>query len=330
MKAAIFGSSRSNSVRPLQLEDVPEPPFIAGHLKLRVRACGACRTDLHIIKGELPARRQRLIPGHQIVGEIVDGATDEFPLGMRVGVGWMGGVDETCPYCEAGAENLCDTPVYTGYTVDGGYAEYAMVRSDFAFPLPDSLDDVHAAPLLCAGIVGYRSLRVAGVEPGDRVGLFGSGSSAHLAISVLRALHCEVYVSTGSAAHRELAATLGATWVGSQHALPPVALDRAITFGPGGDLVTGALGSLRKGGVVAINALRPDRMPEFDHHELLWNERQIRSVTNYTRKNAIDFLQIAADIGLKPKVTVFPLDKVNEALAAIQDEEVAGSVVVVP
>jgi propanol-preferring alcohol dehydrogenase len=285
---------------------------------------------LHIVEGELPPKQLRLIPGHQIVGEVIEGATDEIPMGTRVGVSWLGGTDGTCPYCLRGLENLCDSPTFTGYTVAGGYAEYAFARADFVFPLPDALDDLHAAPLLCAGIIGFRSLRVAGVEPGERVGLFGFGASAHLAIAVLRAWKCEVYVSTRGKSHRELAASLGATWVGSEAEKPPVELDRAVTFAPSGDVVVAALGSLRKGGVVAINAIHLDRMPQFDYDTLLWGERQLRSVTNMTRADARDFLALAAQIGLKPKVTVFPLDQANEALLAVKNNAVDGAAVITP
>jgi alcohol dehydrogenase, propanol-preferring len=185
MKAAVLTSTEEISKRPLRLEQVPQPQVRAGDVLLRVRACGICRTDLHIAEGELPPRNQKIIPGHQIVGEILEGATPELPPGTRVGVSWIGGVDGTCWYCQHGMENLCDSPTFTGYTVDGGYAEYAAARADFVFPLPEALDDLHAAPLLCAGIIGFRSLRVAGVEHGERVGLFGFGASAHLAITVM-------------------------------------------------------------------------------------------------------------------------------------------------
>jgi propanol-preferring alcohol dehydrogenase len=297
---------------------------------LRVRACGVCRTDLHIVEGDLPPKQPRIIPGHQIVGEIVDGATSELPVGSRVGVSWLGGTDGTCAYCKRGEENLCDAPTFTGYTVAGGYAEYAFARADFVYPLPEALDDLHAAPLLCAGIIGFRSLRVAGVAPGERVGLFGFGASAHLAIAVLHAWKCEVYVSTRGKSHRNLAASLGATWVGSETEKPPVELDRAITFAPSGDVVIAALGSLRKGGVVAINAIHLDRIPQFDYDSLLWGERQLRSVTNMTRADARDFLALAAQIGLKPKVTMFPLDQANEALLAVKNDAVDGAAVIVP
>ena len=271
-----------------------------------------------------------LIPGHQIVGDIIDGATAESPLGTRVGVSWMGGVDGDCPYCNRGLENLCDRPVFTGYTVDGGYAEYAAARRDFVYQLPSELDDLHAAPLLCAGIIGFRSLRVAEVQPGDRVGLYGFGASAHLAIAVLHSWNCEVYVSTRGASHRQLAASLGAKWVGSETDQPPVELDRAVTFAPSGDVVIAALSRLRKGGVVAINAIHLDRIPQFDYDRLLWGERQIRSVANMTRADARDFLKIAADIRLQPQVTVFPLSQVNDALAAVKNDAIDGAAVIVP
>jgi len=325
LKAAILRSAKQS----LQIEEVPKPQSALGQVFLRVRACGVCRTDLHIVDGELPAKKMPLIPGHQIVGIVEDGATPELPRGTRVGVSWMGGVDGSCPYCRRGLENLCDSPVFTGYTVNGGYAEYAAARSDFVYPLPPELDDLHAAPLLCAGIIGFRSLRVAGVEPGDRVGLFGFGASAHLAIAVLHSWKCEVYVSTRGASHRQLAESLGATWVGNENDKPPVALDRAVTFAPSGDVVIAALSSLRKGGVVAINAVHLDRIPEFDYDRLLWGERQIRSVANMTRADARDFLKIAADIRLQPKVTVFTLDQANEALAAVRNDAINGAAVIV-
>ena len=329
MKAAILAAPGPISEHPLQIVDVADPRVRSGHVLLRVRACGVCRTDLHIVEGELPPKQLRIIPGHQIVGEVIDGASADIPLGTRVGVSWVGGTDGTCPYCLKGLENLCDSPTFTGYTVAGGYAEYAFARGDFVFPLPDSIDDLHAAPLLCAGIIGFRSLRVAGVERGERVGLFGFGASAHLAIAVLRAWKCEVYVSTRGRSHRELAASLGAAWVGSETE-KPVELDRAITFAPSGDVVIAALSSLRKGGVVAINAIHLDRVPQFDYDTLLWGERQIRSVANMTRADARDFLTLAAEIGLRPKVTVFSLDQANEALMAVRRDAVDGAAVIVP
>jgi propanol-preferring alcohol dehydrogenase len=323
LKAAILKSPGDVLKRPLSTEEVPRPQPGAGQVLLRVRACGVCRTDLHVVEGELPPVRNRVIPGHQIVGDIVDG-------GARVGVSWIGGVDGSCPYCRRGKENLCDSPVFTGYTMDGGYAEYAVARADFIFPLPPTLDDMHAAPLLCAGIIGFRSLRVAGVEPGEDVGLFGFGSSASLTIAVLQAWNCKVYVSTRGESHRKLAVSLGADWVGSENEKPPVQLDRAITFAPSGNVVVAALASLRKGGVVAINAIHLDRIPQFDYDSLLWGERQIRSVANMTRADARDFLELAGKIGIKPNVTVFSLDQANEALAAVKKDAIDGAAVIVP
>lgn len=329
MRAAILTSPDNISRRPLRIEQVPQPSAAATQVLLRVRACGVCRTDLHIVEGELPALRKRLIPGHQIVGEIVEGGTPEIPVGARAGVSWIGGIDGKCWYCQHGLENLCDAATFTGYSVDGGYAEYSLARSDFIFPLPDTLDDLHAAPLLCAGVIGFRSLRVAGVEHGERVGLFGFGASAHLAIAVLQAWRCEVYVSTRGESHRLLAESLGATWVGNENQKPPVELDRAVTFAPSGDVVVAALGSLRKGGVVAINAIHLDRIPEFDYDRLLWGERQLRSVANMTRSDARDFIQIAAEINLRPKVTAFSLDQANEALDAVKRDAIDGAAVLV-
>jgi propanol-preferring alcohol dehydrogenase len=330
VKAAVLRPSNSPGEPTLRIEDAPMPILTDGHLLVRVLACGVCRTDLHILEGDLPLIHQPLIPGHQIVGKIVDGATPELPLGMRVGVSWIGGTDGTCPFCRRGEENLCDNPTFTGYTIDGGYAEYALVRSDFVFPLPAGLDNTRVAPLLCAGIIGFRSLRVAGTQPGERVGLFGFGASASLAIAVLRHWNCEVYVSTRGEAHRQMAGSLGATWVGKEDEKPPVQLDRAITFAPSGAVVVSALSSLRKGGIVAINAIHLDQMPAFDYDKLLWGERQIRSVANMTRQDARDFLSLAAEIGIQPQVQVFPLDQANAALQAVKHETADGPVVIVP
>jgi alcohol dehydrogenase, propanol-preferring len=330
MKAAVLHEPGSISKRPLQISEVPQPEVQPGQVLLRVRACGVCRTDLHIVEGELPVRLKALIPGHQIVGDVVAGATPELPVGTRVGVSWIGGTDGTCWYCLHHVENLCDSPTFTGYTVNGGYADYALARADFVFPLPAALDDLHAAPLLCAGIIGFRALRVAGVQHRENVGLFGFGASAHLAIAVLKAWGCKVYVSTRGESHRRLAGSLGAEWVGSENDKPPVALDRAITFAPSGDVVIAALASLRKGGVVAINAIHLDRIPQFDYDSLLWGERQLRSVTNMTRDDARDFLRIADEIGLRPKVTAFPLDQANEALLAVKNDVIDGAAVIIP
>ena len=329
MKAAVLSSPREVSQRPLEIRQIPQPKPGAGQVLLRVRACGVCRTDLHIVEGELPPKLPQVVPGHQIVGEVAGGATSELPLGTRVGVSWMGGTDRTCWYCKHGMENLCDAPTFTGYSVNGGYAEYAVARADWVYALPAALDDLHAAPLLCAGIIGFRSLRVAGVQPGERVGLFGFGASAHLALPVLHAWKCKVFVSTRGESHRKLAQSLGAEWVGSEQEKPPVELDRAVTFAPSGDVVVTALSSLRKGGVVAINAIHLDRMTEFDYDRLLWGERQLRSVANMTREDARDFLRTAAEIGLQPQTTAFPLEQANEVLIALKKDAIDGAAVIV-
>jgi propanol-preferring alcohol dehydrogenase len=326
MRAAVL----DRAAKTLRVVERPLPQPGPGELLLRVRACGVCRTDLHIVDGELSPHRDPVVPGHQIVGEVAAGATPERPPGSRVGVSWIATTDGSCAFCRRGSENLCDALRFTGYDADGGYAEYATARADFTYPLDPALDDVHAAPLLCAGIIGFRALRVAGVERGERVGLYGFGASAHLMVPVLQAWDCEVYVATRGESHRAFARSLGAAWAGEATERPPVALDRAVTFAPSGDVVVAALGALRKGGVVAINAIHLDRIPQFDYDSLLWGERQIRSVANMTRADARDFLELAARIGLRPRATPFPLERANDALAAIRGDTVDGAAVIVP
>lgn len=333
MRAAVFDSTiatpESAKGRWLSIEDVPRPEPQPGHIVLKVIACGVCRTDLHIVERDLAPLQPRIIPGHQIVGEVVDGATEQLPPGSRAGVSWMGGVDGDCWYCLHAMENLCDHPIFTGYSVNGGYAEYALVRADFAFPLPTDVPATQIAPLLCAGIIGYRSLRVAGIEHGERVGLYGFGSSASLTIRILQSWSCEVYVVTRGEQHRKAAEQLGATWVGDEDAKPPVELDRAVTFAPSGKVVVSALSHLRKGGVVAINAIHLDQMPAFDYDKLLWGERQLRSVANMTRQDARELLALARDLNLRQNVTEFPLSETNAALEAVKHETAGQSTVVV-
>ena len=313
----------------LHIEQRDIPPLQAGQVLVTIRACGVCRTDLNIVEGSLRPHRPAIVPGHQIVGvvsAVAPGVT--LAVGTRVGISWLGSTDGTCRFCLEGRENLCDNPIYTGYDVDGGYATAVVARADFAYPLSDRLDDLHAAPLLCAGIIGFRALRVAGVVPGESVGLYGFGSSAHLALPILKEWGCSVFVATRGANHREFAEKLGADWVGSETDRPPKPLDRAITFAPAGAVVVAALGALRKGGVVAINAIHLDCIPQFDYDSLLWGEREIRSVTNMTRKDARDFLDLAAQIGIKPTTTAFPLERVNDALRALENDSIDGSAVV--
>ena len=330
MKAAVFTAPHSGDAAFVTMHDVPVPTVRAGYSLLRVLACGVCRTDLHIVEGDLPPVRPVLVPGHQVVGEIVHGGTPALPEGSRAGVSWLGGVDGTCWYCLHGKENLCAQPVFTGYSVDGGYAEYVLVRTDFLVPLPGPMLPVDAAPLLCAGIIGFRSLRVAGVEPGERVGLFGFGSSASLAIQVLHSWNCEVYVATRGQAHRDEATAHHAQWVGKENDAPPVTLDRAITFAPSGKVVVQALASLRKGGVVAVNAIHLDQMPAFNYDTLLWGERQIRSVANMTRQDASDFLALAHQIKIRTRTRTFKLEEADAALHLLKTGEDGRSFVLVP
>jgi alcohol dehydrogenase, propanol-preferring len=329
MRAAVFDPGTATPGNWLVVENVSKPQPEPEQVVLKVNACGVCRTDLHIVEHDLLPLLPRVVPGHQIVGKVVESATADLPIGARVGVSWMSGVDGDCWFCRHGMENLCEHPVFTGYSVNGGYAEYVAVRADFTIPLPASLDDAQVAPLLCAGIIGYRSLRVAGVERGERVGLFGFGSSASLAIRVLQSWDCEVYVVTRGESHRRSAEKRGATWVGDEDARPPVELDRAITFAPSGKVVVHALSTLRKGGVVAINAIHLDEMPAFDYDKLLWGERQIRSVANMTRQDAREFVALAGELNIRPAIKAFSLEEANQALAAVKHESEEGSVVIV-
>jgi propanol-preferring alcohol dehydrogenase len=332
MRAAVLHHPTPIATRPLAIEEVAVPEPGPGEVLLKVETCGVCRTDLHITAGELPPLHAAITPGHQIVGRVerLGQAIREPHIGARAGVSWLGGVDGTCLLCQKGRENLCDRPSFTGYSVNGGYAEYAVARADFLIPLAEQANAGDLAPLLCAGIIGFRSLRVAEVHPGDRVGLFGFGASAHLAIEVLKHWNCEVYVSTRGASHQQLARTLGAAWVGDATERPPVPLDSAVTFAPSGDVVLAALASLRKGGIVAINAIHLDGMPQFDYDSLLWGERQLRSVANMTRQDGRDFVELASQIGIRPHTTLFPLESVNEALLAVAEDRIDGAAVVLP
>jgi propanol-preferring alcohol dehydrogenase len=313
----------------LTIEQRELPALRSGDILVEVRACGVCRTDLNVVEGDLPAHHPTIVPGHQIVGIVTAaGPGVTLAIGARVGISWLGGTDGTCRFCREGRENLCDHPVYTGYDVDGGYAHAVVARADFAHPLRDELDDLHAAPLLCAGIIGFRALRVAGVQHGEHVGLYGFGSSAHLALPILKSWGCSVSVVTRGADHRTTAERLGADWVGKESARPPQPLDRAVTFAPVGSAVVAALGALRKGGVVAINAIHLDCIPRFDYDSLLWGEREIRSVTNMTRGDAHDFLELAADLKISPATQSFPLERVNDALRAVDGDTIDGSAVI--
>jgi propanol-preferring alcohol dehydrogenase len=306
--------SEPNSLAPADVAD-PEP----GEVLIEVAACGVCRTDLQIVRGDLPMRRSPLIPGHQVVGRIAGS-------GERVGLAWLGGADGSCRYCRAGLENLCDRAEFTGWTRDGGYAELVTARADFVYPLPEGLSDADAAPLLCAGIIGYRSLRLSGIRRGGLIGLFGFGSSAHLAIQVARHWGCQVAVFARSERERARATALGAAWTGGYDDPPPQPLDAAVTFAPVGSVVVSALRAIAPGATVAINAIHLDRMPDFDY-DLLWRERCLRSVANFTRDDAREFLELAAEIPIRPETTVFALDEAAEALRRLEAGEISGSAV---
>jgi len=326
MKAAILKSSQPVSATPLVIEEVPRPQLVPGRLLLRVLACGVCRTDLHIAEHDLPPLRPQLIPGHQIVGEVVAGESKESPVGSRVGVSWMGGVDGDCWYCRHKMENLCDRPIFTGYTVDGGYAEYALARADFTYPLPAGLDDIHVAPLLCAGIIGFRCLRLSGIKPGAKLAFYGFGAAAHVAIQVARHWGAEVYAATRGAKHQQLALSLGAVWAGEATDAPPAKLDASIIFAPAGELVPPALAALKKGGVLVLGGIHMSPIPSFDYN-LLYQERVIRSVANNTRKDGEDFLRVAAEIPIHSQTTLYPLREANRALNDLKSDRVNGAAV---
>ncbi len=328
MRAMVLRQPLPVTDRPLELTDLPVPGPAPGTILVKVTRCAVCHTDLHLVEGELSALKLPIIPGHQVVG-VVDAVGEGvvgFAPGDRVGVPWLYSTCSRCDFCRRGEENLCLEARFTGYHVDGGYADYMVARADFAARIPARFGDTEAAPLLCAGIIGYRSLRLATVQPGGRVGLFGFGASAHLALQMARHWGCEVYVFSRSPAHRRLAATLGATWVGGSEDRPPRPLDSAVVFAPSGHVVIDALRALRRGGTVAVNAIHLDRIPEFDYEVLYW-ERTLRSVSNSTRRDAHEFLQLAAAIPLRVETVTYPLEAANDALQALKRSEISGAAV---
>lgn len=331
MKAMVLQRPAPAETDPLVWRDLPDPEPGPGELRLRVRACGVCRTDLHVLEGELPAHRLPLVPGHQIVGivDAVGAGADPAWLGRRAGAAWLRWACGSCALCRAGRENLCPDARFTGWDADGGYAQAALVPASFAFRLPEALDDVTVAPLLCAGIIGYRSLRLAEARPGARLGLFGFGASAHLALQVARHLGCEVLVVTRGQAHRELALRLGAAWAGAAEDAPPASMDSAVSFAPVGRVIADALRLLRPGGTLAVNAVHLDRVPEMDY-ALLYGERTLRSVANATRQDGEEFLRLAADVPLAVACEGLPLMAANEALRRLKAGLVNGAAVLVP
>jgi propanol-preferring alcohol dehydrogenase len=328
MRAALIRDPGPVESGPLRLEDVPEPRPGPGELLLLVRACGVCRTDLQLAEGDIPLRRQPLVPGHQAVGvvEACGAGVDGWRPGDRAGVAWLGGACGTCRFCREGRENLCEAAAFTGWDRDGGYAERMTVRADFALHIPGRFDDLAAAPLLCGGVIGYRSLRVSGIERGGRLGLYGFGASATLAIQVARRWGCEVFVATRSPREQERARALGAAWAGGYSDPMPAPLDAAVTFAPSGDVVIAALRAIRPGASVAINAIHLDRIPEFNY-DLLWRERSLKSVANFTRKDAAEFLALAAEIPIRTEFEVHPLEDANLALQRLKEGKVSGAAV---
>lgn len=313
---------------PLRLEEVPRPEPGPGQVRLRVLACGVCHTDLHTVEGDIHPPRLPITIGHQVVG-VVDALGEgvtQVRLGDRVGVPWFYDACGECEYCQRGQENLCPNARFTGFHVDGGYAEYMLAEARYVLPLPDSMDDLHAAPLLCAGIIGYRTIRQAEVQPGERVGLFGFGASAHIAIQVLRHWGCEVDVFTRSANHQRHAEELGAAWVGQPHDRAPQPLDRALIFAPAGIVVHHALRNLRRGGTVAINAIHMSPIPEMPYDLIYW-EKTVRSVANATYQDGVDFLRLAAEIPVHTTVQAYPFEAANEALEDLKHSRVTGEAV---
>jgi alcohol dehydrogenase, propanol-preferring len=328
MKACVLNSPARIETNPLDFTDVPIPEPGRGEIRVRVSACGVCRTDLHVVEGELPPRKSPVIPGHQIVGTIEKlgpGAT-QHRIGARVGIPWLHSTDQTCEFCRAGMENLCDHPTFTGYTVDGGYAEYAVAPDDFVYPLPEFLSDEQTAPLLCAGIIGFRCLRLSGVKAGSRLAFYGFGAAAHVAIQVARHWGAEVHAATRGAKHQQLARKLGAVWVGEAADTPPVKLDAGIVFAPAGELVPPALKALKKAGVLVLGGIHMSPIPSFDY-DLLYEERMIRSVANNTRVDGRDFLKVAAEIPIRTEVQIYPLREANRALNDLKSDRVNGAAV---
>jgi propanol-preferring alcohol dehydrogenase len=316
---------------PLALRDVPVPEAERGQVRIRVRACGVCRTDLHIVEGELPPGKRPVIPGHQVVGIVDEVGKDVVDVkeGDRVGIAWLQETCGRCEFCASGRENLCLSAKFTGYHVDGGYAEWAVVPARFVYPVPAIFDDDETAPLLCAGIIGYRALRLSGVKPGQRLGLYGFGASAHIAIQVARFWGCSVYVCSLKEAHRALARELGAVWVGGAADLPPDKLHGAIIFAPAGELVPPALRALERGGTLALAGIHMTTIPPLDYDAELFGERVVRSVTANTKQDGLDLLREAAAIPIRPRTQRFRLEEANQALQALKAGRINGAGVLV-
>jgi len=331
MKAMILRRFAPVEEAPLEATDFPPPEPGEGEIRIRVSACGVCHTDLHTVEGELPEARLPLIPGHQVVGKVESRGpgAGRFRVGERVGAAWLYSADLTCDFCRRGRENLCPNARFTGYHVHGGYAEYIVVPEAFAYPLPEAFEDVEAAPLLCAGIIGFRALQLSGILPGQRLGLVGFGASAHVAIQVAVHRGCEVYVFSRSEEHRALARKLGAVWTGRLGDESPAKMHAVVNFTPAGPTVPEAMQVLEKGGTQALAGIYMSTVPEMDYGRHLYHERVLRSVANATRKDGEDFLRTAAEIPVKTTTQVFPLERANEVLRLLKESAVGGAAVLV-
>lgn len=329
MKAMILRQPKPVEQRPLAMIEVPEPKPAVEEILVRVSVCGVCRTDLHVVEGDLPTRRSPLIPGHQVVGRVsaVGPQCRHIQVGDRVGVAWLHRTCGACEFCGRDAENLCAKGEFTGWTVNGGFAEFVTVDEDFAYRLPDGFDDRHAAPLLCAGVIGYRALRLSGVQRGQRLGLYGFGASAHLAIQVARHWGCEVHVFTRSERNQMLARNLGAVWAGDASIGSPIRLHAAVIFAPAGELVPVALEALERGGTVALAGIHMSPIPAMDYTKHLYHERAVRSVANATRKDAEELLALAAHIPIQTTTCEYPLERANEALLDLKTGSLTGAAV---
>jgi len=328
MKAMILEKTKPVEEDPLVLVDLPERPPCPGEVKIKIRTCGVCHTDLHTVEGELQIPKLPIVPGHEIVGTIeeIGIGSRRFKEGERVGVAWLYSSCGQCKFCLAGLENLCEKAEFTGLHSDGGYEEHMIAKEDYVYSMPRNFSDEAAAPLLCAGVIGYRSLRLSEVKPGQSLALFGFGASAHIVIQIATSIGCDVYVFTRSEKHRELARRLGSKWEGDVYDVPPRRFDSAIVFAPAGWIVKEALRGLEKAGTLVINAIYMSPIPELSY-DLLWQERKVRSVANVTREDAIQFLKIAGDIPVKTKVRVFPLEEANLALEMMKRSKIEGAAV---
>ena len=332
MRAMVLEQCRPAEQNPLCLSDIPVPEPGPGELLVRVRACGVCHTDLHTVEAEVPPSRLPLVPGHEVIG-VVEGlgqGCTRFAPGDPVGLAWLHATCGTCEYCQRGLENLCESARFTGLDVDGGYAKHTTVPEAFAYEIPSGLAPVEAAPLMCAGIIGYRSLRLSEIRPGGRLGLYGFGASAHIAIQVARHWGCEVYVFTRGADHQAHARELGACWVGGSSDPPPRTLHGAVIFAPAGPLVLDALRALDRGGTLALAGIYMTPIPALDYQQHLYYERTVRSVTASTRRDGEELLRLAADIPIRTQTTAYPLEEANRVLQMLKRREVRGAAVLVP